>query len=226
MLSRIWERTTSVEMPTTRHYDSVAGRPFDHPLIEAFARPKVDWIFENISMAKPRILEVGAGNGYFSHQLSLRGELVATDISGLQLRFNPAPVKERSSVYHLPYADNTFDIVISSNLLHHLDTPERAVQEMTRVSRNYVVVSEPNNTNLIQVIGSLILPAERKGVLFSKRYVAKILSRNLTIQKHTYHGGMMMPNGTPQFLFRFCRPESRSYFSFFQIFVCHKLSAG
>jgi SAM-dependent methyltransferase len=222
MFRKLIEKKTSVEQPTAKYYNSVDERPYDHPMILAFARPKIEWIFRNISLSHPSILEVGAGNGYFSFHLMQRGQLTATDISDHQLQFNPAPTRELCSVYHLPYPDNTFDLVIGSNLLHHLDDPELAVKEMVRVSKNYVVVSEPNNVNPILFIGSLLIPAERKAALFSRTHVTKLLSRDLDILKHTYQGGILLPNRTPGFLFKYSRPESCSRYSFFQIFICAK----
>lgn len=226
MFRKFLERNTSVEQPTKEFYNSVDERPYDHPMILAFARPKVEWIFKNISVTQPSILEVGAGNGYFSFHLMKLGQLTATDVSDHQLQFNPAPIKELCSVYQLPYPDNTFDLVIGSNLLHHLDNPELAVQEMTRVARNYVVVSEPNNANPILFIGSLVIPAERKAALFSKVHVVKLLSNGLKILKHTYQGGILLPNRTPGFLFKYSRPNSTSLFSFFQIFICMKAASN
>ncbi len=222
MFEKFLETNTSVESPTTEYYDSVDERPYDHPMILAFAKPKVDWIFEDLQISNPAILEVGAGNGYFSCHLMQRGALTATDVSAHQLQLNPAQVKECCSVYDLPYPDNSFDLVIGSNLLHHLDEPERAVSEMTRVTKCHVVISEPNNTNPILFIGSLVIPAERKAALFSKAYVTDLLCRELTIVSHTYQGGILLPNRTPGFLFPISRPNSRSRLSFFQIFICRK----
>lgn len=222
MFGRIWAKFIHVETSTTDYYDSVDERPYDHPMILAFAQPKVDWIFQNVAVENPAILEVGAGNGYFSYHLMQRGDLNATDVSEHQLQFNPAPVKVCCSVYHLPYPDDAFDLVFGSNLLHHLDEPERAVREMTRVSKKYVIVSEPNNANPILFLGSLIIPAERKAALFSRAHVTKLLSRDLVILKHTYQGGVLLPNRTPGYLFKYARPESFSPYSFFQIFICRK----
>ncbi len=222
MFQRLWAKITKVESSTAAYYDLVDERRYDHPMILAFAKPKIDWIFKSITVANPSILEVGAGNGYFSHHLLQRGKLTATDVSAHQLQFNPAPLKERCSVYQLPYPDNSFDVVFGSNLLHHLDQPEQAVREMTRVSRNYVIVSEPNNRNPILFLGSLLIPAERKAALFSRAHVTKLLGRDLVILKHTYQGGLLLPNRTPGIFFKFCRPESISPYSFFQIFICRK----
>ncbi len=69
MVRKMLKTKTSVEESTTKYYDHVDERPYDHPMIIAFAKPKVDWIFRNLHLKNPSILEVGAGNGYFSFHL-------------------------------------------------------------------------------------------------------------------------------------------------------------
>ena len=226
MFRKLLEKNAKVELPTAMYYNAVDERPYDHPMILAFTQPKIEWIFKHLTLRSPAILEVGAGNGYFSFHLMQRGALTATDVSDHQLQFNPAPRKELCSVYDLPYPDNTFDLVFGSNLLHHLDQPELAVKEMVRVSKKYVVVSEPNNLNPILYIGSLLIPAERKAALFSRDHVTKLLNGGLELLHHTYQGGLLLPNRTPGFLFKYSKPESRSRFSFFQIFICNKVDSS
>lgn len=47
--------------------------------------------------------------------------------------------------YELPFPDNSFDLVVSGNLLEHLAMPYLAVQEMKRVVRKngYVIIIAP-----------------------------------------------------------------------------------
>jgi len=51
---------------------------------------------------------------------------------------------QTGSVYALPYADNFFDLVICSEVLEHLEEPEKALKELKRVSKKYVLLSVPN----------------------------------------------------------------------------------
>jgi len=51
---------------------------------------------------------------------------------------------QTGSVYVLPYADNFFDLTICSEVLEHLDEPEKALLELKRVSKKYVLLSVPN----------------------------------------------------------------------------------
>lgn len=45
----------------------------------------------------------------------------------------------------LPFEDNSFECVISSDVLEHLDNLHQVFGEMVRVSRQYLIVSLPNN---------------------------------------------------------------------------------
>lgn len=44
----------------------------------------------------------------------------------------------------LPFANNSFDAVCEFGILHHVPDPARVVQEMLRVARNVIVISDAN----------------------------------------------------------------------------------
>ena len=44
---------------------------------------------------------------------------------------------------HLPYADGSFDTVIASDVLEHLDDPVTALEDLLRVARRRVIVTVP-----------------------------------------------------------------------------------
>jgi hypothetical protein len=48
------------------------------------------------------------------------------------------------------FSEKSFDVVMACHTLHHLDDPWpiKAVQEMFRLSRRFVVIVEVNNTNI------------------------------------------------------------------------------
>jgi ubiquinone/menaquinone biosynthesis C-methylase UbiE len=91
-------------------------------------------------------LEIGAGTGYFSLNLMQEGVIGAatcTDISAgmlATLERNAAelglPVRtECCDAADLPFADGSFDLVVSSLSLHHWDRPAEAGRELARVVR-------------------------------------------------------------------------------------------
>jgi len=49
-----------------------------------------------------------------------------------------------ASVYHLPFEDNSFDLVIGCELLEHLEETYNAIEEIKRVSNFYCLFSVPN----------------------------------------------------------------------------------
>ena len=57
---------------------------------------------------------------------------------GEKARFRPG------SVYKLPFSDKSFDTVLCSEVLEHVDDPNRAVGELKRAARKYVVISVPH----------------------------------------------------------------------------------
>ncbi len=48
------------------------------------------------------------------------------------------------SGYHLPFRDASFDAVCQFGVLHHVKDPNQVVQEMTRVARKAVFISDSN----------------------------------------------------------------------------------
>lgn len=49
-------------------------------------------------------------------------------------------------------ADNSYDLVFAHEVLHHCRSPHRALLEMLRVSRSHVVLLEPNNSFVMQLL--------------------------------------------------------------------------
>lgn len=105
--------------------------------------------------AGARVLEVGCGTGMLTSALVQRGARVtAIDVSapllasagrrlaGTDARFLFASASE------LGFASNTFEWVIGSSVLHHLDVPQ-ALREFRRVlkARGTICFAEPNMLN-------------------------------------------------------------------------------
>jgi ubiquinone/menaquinone biosynthesis C-methylase UbiE len=95
------------------------------------------------------VLDVGCGDGALSAHLAERtgARVYGTDLARKRARNATRRTETarfaQSSVYELPYADDTFSLVLCSDLLEHLDDPERAMRELVRVSARWVLVSVP-----------------------------------------------------------------------------------
>lgn len=49
-------------------------------------------------------------------------------------------------------ADNSYDLVLAHEVLHHCRSPHKALLEMLRVSRRYVILLEPNNSIAMRLL--------------------------------------------------------------------------
>jgi ubiquinone/menaquinone biosynthesis C-methylase UbiE len=107
-----------------------------------------------------RSLEIGAGTGYFSLNLLQAGvveDITCTDISPGMIGTLSAnaealglPVRAaRAEAESLPFADETFDLVLGHAVLHHLPDVQAAFAEFHRVLRpggRIVFAGEPSRT--------------------------------------------------------------------------------
>ena len=94
---------------------------------------------------RERILDIGSGKGFLLHDF--RGwmpeaEVAGVDISAYAIEHTLEDIKpfmQRGHAADLPYPDNTFDLVISINVIHNLRDAEcrRAIREMERVGRKH-----------------------------------------------------------------------------------------
>lgn len=128
------------------------------------------WRFVAEAMAKhyqlssgDRVLDVGCGKGYLLYELTQVApgiEICGLDISSYAMEHAKEEVRPYLQVGHasdLPFADKSFDLVISINALHNLQCSEldSALREIERVGRRnkYIVVeayrSEEEKVNLL-----------------------------------------------------------------------------
>jgi len=107
--------------------------------------------FDRINLEGARVLDVGCGDGRHSHAAALEGAstVVGIDINRARLetaRENGRELSERSTTAadtgylrgdatSLPFPDDSFDVVVCSEVLEHLPAYETALDEIGRVAR-------------------------------------------------------------------------------------------
>lgn len=110
---------------------------------------------ELLRMVKPlkakTILDVGCGEGITLQKLiqnKIGEKLEGIDNFETALLIGrkkyPSIKFKKGDIYNLPYDDNSFDALICTEVLEHLDHPEKAIQELKRVSKKYIILSVPN----------------------------------------------------------------------------------
>ncbi len=105
--------------------------------------------------AGKKILEIGCGTGEFTKRIAQTGaDVTAVDISPDLLEIARETIPNVNVSFHvqnvekLDFEDGSFDVVIGSSILHHLNL-KPALKEICRVlkSKGGVVFTEPNMIN-------------------------------------------------------------------------------
>ncbi|WP_204154378.1 class I SAM-dependent methyltransferase [Leptolyngbya sp. CCY15150] len=92
------------------------------------------------------VLDLGASNGILAARLqkSLAKRHQTIDMIGCDVH---VPSKTYIPVVQydgqqVPFADNTFDVVLMTDMLHHTHNPLQMLQEAKRVSRQYILIKD------------------------------------------------------------------------------------
>jgi SAM-dependent methyltransferase len=189
------------------YFSSVEYREATHPVVMAYASPKIDHVLKTITLPpNPKILDVGCGGGVFTYHLhQISDSVVGLDFSGHLLAQNRHAVRVCGDAGNLPFPAASFDLAFEANLLHHVPDRESVVREMKRVSRKYVVLIEPNRLNPVMFAFSLAVPAERGGLNSSARTLRRLVENNGLTCLSVMTTGMISQNNTPEFLLPFLK---------------------
>ena len=198
-----------------------------HPVIEAFVRPKIEQIKKYVEFSEDtKVLDVGCGNGFFGYFFSKFCDVTGLDYSKYMLLMNPLEKLIRADAENLPFDDNVFDVVFSSALLHHVQSPEEILREYKRVSKKFVVIIEPNRNNPFMFIFSMMVKEERKALRFSLRYLENLLKDVDLKIISSCSMGAIVPNKTPmELLPLFLKFDSLSVyipFAFSNVLIAEK----
>ena len=113
---------------------------FQKRLAELFGKTKAN-----------NVLDVGCGEGFtiqylYDHypQIDFQGIDLSQKTIAIAKENNPYAKFSVGSITEIPYPDSSFDLVICSEVLEHLENPEKALIELIRVSRRYLLLTVPN----------------------------------------------------------------------------------
>ncbi len=98
-----------------------------------------------------KILDVGCGEGFILHTLNKARpikEAYAIDYNEAEVndaqRNLPFCDVRLANIYNIPYPDKTFDLVICSEVLEHLEDAKKGLTELYRVCSDQAIISVPN----------------------------------------------------------------------------------
>jgi ubiquinone/menaquinone biosynthesis C-methylase UbiE len=125
-------------------YDSMHVRPGDEHFVA------LEYIAALLHVVRAKsVLDVGSGTGRAVRFLRQRHpDLQIEGVEPVeQLRAQALAsgiVLHDAIAENLPFDGDSFDVVISSGLMHHVPNPASVVSEMTRVARSGVMISDTN----------------------------------------------------------------------------------
>lgn len=134
----------------------------------AYVVARYQQVVSLIPKSRRRVLDIGCGDGALL-SLIKNAALYGIDLDQASLDYAAAKVKAKfiqGSAEKLPFESNFFDVVLATEIIEHLDQPEKLIQEAKRV---------------LKPSGCLILttPAKQPGKLADKLHVQEFSSEEL-----------------------------------------------
>ncbi|MCA9247407.1 MAG: methyltransferase domain-containing protein [Planctomycetales bacterium] len=144
------------------HTASDGPRPYSHPKTTA----KVLSLLEKNELEGRRILDLGAGEGYLSHQLCNRLEqrglkprdvLTACDMFPDNFQVDRVACHGADLNGQSPFADESFDFVVCQEVIEHVPNQLHLIREIHRLLRpgGKAWITTPNVMNFNSRVGSL-----------------------------------------------------------------------
>jgi 2-polyprenyl-3-methyl-5-hydroxy-6-metoxy-1,4-benzoquinol methylase len=103
-----------------------------------------------------RLLEIGSGMGHLVGQLEGTFETYGMDLNHWAVRQSKSVVDktrlQTASAQELPYRDDAFNVVIIKHIVEHLPDPQKAIQEIGRVTEpgGTLILATPNLDSLLR----------------------------------------------------------------------------
>jgi SAM-dependent methyltransferase len=127
---------------------------------------RLDLIRAHVPLEGQKVLDVGCGIGTYVRRLrALGNEVVGIDISLDRLKTGAKSVPNlvASVGEHLPFADSSFDAVLLNEVIEHVQSDRRTLEECLRVVRpgGHILIFAPNR----------LYPFETHGIYLGRRYI-------------------------------------------------------
>lgn len=103
-----------------------------------------------------RFLEVGSGMGHLTGQLEDTFETFGCDINHWAVKKSKEVVNkshlQTASAQELPFTSHSFNVVIIKHIVEHLPDPQKAIQEIARVTEpgGTLILATPNLDSLLK----------------------------------------------------------------------------
>ena len=179
-------------------WDKNAGR-YDRFMRKDAAAYEQMYELLRLVVRQKTVLELATGTGLIAkHIVRYADHIEATDASQEMIEQAKQGVKSAKlyfsvqDMFHLPYADQSFDVVIVVNALHIVPEPEKALSEIRRVLKDDGVLVAPTFTHADNAFFGKVKAFFMKLAGFplhskwtSHEYLAFLRENGWTVQKST-----------------------------------------
>lgn len=129
------------------------------------------WHGEKVNKLKPflspkykKILDIGSGSGHITHEIKKflpNSEIWALDVYDKAINFGKKKYKDINFIcadaHNLPFPEESFDLIISTESLEHVCSPEGVLSEMRRVLKKNgeIIVEMDSGNSIFKLVWSL-----------------------------------------------------------------------
>lgn len=104
-----------------------------------------------------KILDVGCASGWFLHELSKqyhKTKCFGIDVYGQAISYGkkryPSLVLKKADAHSLPFPDKSFDVIVCTEVLEHVENPEKVIHEIKRIlTDDGLAIIEMDTGNLL-----------------------------------------------------------------------------
>lgn len=184
-----------------KHYatdDNLRIRQETHDKYSVPDRSFAEWVLDRVPWrGGERLLDVGCGNGLYYKKMQNRGiqmDYVGLDLMDSMIRNHPlAEDSDQLSLgdaQDLPFADNSFDLLMANHMMHHLPDMHSALDEFNRVLKpNGVLVVATNSMNTMPELQVLM---RRAIVLLTRSGAATVRAPEMPTDRFALENGIRL----------------------------------